>query len=97
MIFIVDKIAKIEKEFKIEGKLFSKTRKGEVVRVRGCIWHYLRHEKKMKWSEIGRLFSKDHASVIFISKKVSNALENPMYDPLIPETYNLIKNIFENE
>ncbi len=97
MIFIINKIDEIEKRFGIKGKLLSKSRKMEVVRVRSCLYYYFRHDKKMTYSEIAKIFNRDHSTVVFMYFKTKDWIENPNLYPLIPETYKIIKNIFENE
>jgi len=56
-------------------ELQEKTRKSEVVRARHMIMFFLRRFTKMSLSQIGRLFSKNHATVLHSCKTWSNWYE----------------------
>jgi hypothetical protein len=48
--------------------LISRTRRQDVVNVRRMMYHVLRHKYGMTCSTVGKLFEKDHSTVVYLEK-----------------------------
>lgn len=55
--------------------LYNKSRKREIVYARQLVWYYAHMTTKETLSSLGRIFNKDHATVLYGIRNIKNQIE----------------------
>ena len=64
-----------EKILLTKEQLFSESKITEIVTARWVYWYYLRYKKNMPFYQIGRIFGRNHSTVIHGINKVSELID----------------------
>lgn len=84
-------IAEVSRTFGVSKEdIFSKRKTQEIVYARQVSMYIIREISQMKYKEIGRLFGKDHSTVLYTIDKVKKNLEQN------EQQRNLVEDIIKN-
>ena len=74
--------------------ILSPSRKQQLVEVRQVVWYILYHQEKKNYTRIGRMFKRDHATILYGVKKVESL--RAIGDFQISNHYKTISTIYKN-
>lgn len=83
LVYITSSVTGVKKE-----QITSKTRERRVVEARQIMFKILREEDQKEFAKIGSYFNKDHATILYGVRNISNLIE---VDKEIESKYNEIK------
>jgi chromosomal replication initiation ATPase DnaA len=88
-----DSIKRIVVEIAKEKNLITRSRKRELVDRRKYLFHVLRDKAHVSLSEIGRIFKKDHATVLHGLKSYDQIKDFPDYQENVREIRSFLKEV----
>jgi hypothetical protein len=91
-------IKKVAEYFGYQNTLTGRTRRGDVIIIRHCVWYVMRYDLGMNVKSIGVLFNRDHSTVVHGCRNID--LNRDINDPIagvISRNLNIIRAIYNGD